>query len=93
MVLHRCDNPPCVNPDHLFLGTALDNMLDKTSKGRGNAPRGERHGAHKLTEAQAVEIKARRLAGEELLPLAKEFGVAKSVVCRIAKGTRWVGLP
>lgn len=55
-VLHRCDNPPCVRPDHLFLGTNDENMADMVAKGR--AARGERSALAKLTEAQVREIRA-----------------------------------
>ena len=49
-VLHECDNPSCVNPRHLFLGTQLDNIRDRDKKGRHVACHGERHGEAKLTE-------------------------------------------
>lgn len=55
-VLHRCDNPPCVRPDHLFLGTRMDNVVDMMSKGR--APVGERSGNAKLSNAQVSAIRA-----------------------------------
>ena len=55
-VLHMCDTPVCVNPDHLFLGTAKDNNLDKVSKGRHGAPYGEEHPNARLTENQVLEI-------------------------------------
>ena len=62
VVCHRCDNPPCVNPKHLFLGTSADNMRDRDSKHR--LAFGERHGNAKLTDDDVREI--RRLRGEYL---------------------------
>ncbi len=56
MVCHRCDNPLCINPGHLFLGSALDNASDMHAKGRH--PHGERHGNAKLTSEQVQEIRA-----------------------------------
>lgn len=61
-VLHSCDNPPCVNPRHLSVGTQQDNMKDRERKGRANHATGEKHGRHKLTDAQISEI--RRLYAE-----------------------------
>jgi hypothetical protein len=93
MVCHRCDNPPCVNPAHLFLGTHNDNMADMRAKGRG--AEGTRHGSRtqphrrKLT---AVEVQALRLAradGVPRLAVAKRFGVSPATVTRIATGKTW----
>lgn len=78
-VLHRCDNPPCVNPGHLRLGTQADNMRDMVSKGRDRK-------AHKLTDGQVRELRRKRAAGALLEQLAAEFGVRISTVSRIASG-------
>lgn len=86
-VLHRCDNPLCVNPDHLFIGTALDNMRDKVAKGRSSF--GERNGIARLTNVQVREIRSRRDAGERACDLAQEFGVERSAVWRIMTGRNW----
>lgn len=75
MVCHHCDNPPCCNPAHLFLGTALDNVRDMLNKGRERPAYGRRHHAAKLTEEQVREIRARRARGEKLVDLAEEFHV------------------
>lgn len=96
---HRCDVPACVNPRHIFLGTQADNMRDMWSKGRGNPPprndfvpigrKGEEHHAAKLTEDKVLEIKRRRIAGENARALAEEFGVSFSLVYLIAKSQAW----
>lgn len=87
-VCHRCDNPPCVRPDHLFLGTQFDNMKDMTSKGRGNA--GERHGLSKLTLAQVKEIRALRAGGGlTCKAIGERYGVAHTAISRICTGKRW----
>lgn len=82
-VCHTCDNPRCVNPDHLFLGTPKDNMGDKLAKGRGNHPRGEAHPLAKLSDADVDE--ARRLAETMTkTAIAKRFGVSRSLISMIA---------
>jgi hypothetical protein len=63
-VLHTCDNPPCINPEHLRLGTALDNSSDMVSRGRTNGPRGSRQGQSKLTESNVVQIRRLLKEGE-----------------------------
>ena len=98
-VLHDCDNPPCCNPTHLFLGTQFDNMADCTAKGRHGlqshperAARGEENAAAKLTEEQVRQIRARYVKGKigcGSTTLAKEFGVSKSAVKRILNRKQW----
>lgn len=98
-VLHRCDNPPCCNPSHLFLGDCQDNETDKVSKGRqarGDRhgrrkhpeayPSGERHHAAKLTDAQVAEV--RRLAGEghSQRALARRFGMSQPGIGKLLRG-------
>lgn len=89
-VLHRCDNPPCVNPGHLFAGTDQDNKDDMNRKGRNAF---QLHNpSRKLTDAQVLEIRRRRSSGELLTGIAKAFGVAASTVSRIAHGVRRDGV-
>lgn len=80
-VCHTCDVSSCVNPDHLFLGTALDNNRDKMSKGRFV------NGRRKLTAHDIVEIKERYAAGETQTALAKEYGVVHSTIGKHIRGT------
>jgi len=85
-VLHRCDNPPCCNPEHFFLGTYRDNMLDAYAKQRKLQPKGEKHSNAKLTDLQASVIRSRYAAGERQVPLAKEFGVSQCAISLIVRG-------
>lgn len=93
VVCHRCDNPPCVNPSHLFLGTQADNMRDCKAKGRTNAPRGVDHPRAKLTEADVVEMRSLRASGSTLASLAARFGVPVSAVSNTCTGKTWKHLP
>lgn len=91
-VLHHCDNPSCVNPKHLFLGTARDNVQDAVKKGRHIL--GERDGMAKLTSQDVREIRARyvpRKHGEpnNSIALAKEYGVSSNHIIRISQRKRW----
>ena len=95
-VCHHCDVPACVRPDHLFLGTQRDNMLDREAKGRGmralhwdNRPaKGERHVCAKLTAAHVLAIRA-RLPQTTHATLAREYGVSRQAVSDIAEGRTW----
>jgi hypothetical protein len=86
-VLHRCDNPPCVNPDHLFLGTRADNMADALKKRR--IPLGEERPNSKLTLADAATIREWAPAGWTQRDLAAAFGVSQSLVSAILSGKAW----
>ncbi len=86
-VLHRCDNPPCCNPAHLFLGTHTDNMRDMSEKGRargfiGTQLRGELNPRTKLADARVTHLRSLRAQGRTLRSLAREFAVGLSTVRR-----------
>lgn len=93
-VLHKCDNPSCVNPAHLFLGTHDDNQKDKTAKGR--QAKGVRNGQHKLTRAQIDLIRkqyAKRRGFRDPIygqgALARRFGVTQANISYIVLGKTW----
>lgn len=92
---HRCDNPACVNPKHLFAGTAQDNMKDCVSKGRHGGKlhreswQGEKNGSVKLSINQVQEIRKRLEIGDFATDLAQAFGVTKTTICGIANGRQW----
>lgn len=109
-VCHDCpggDNPHCVNPAHLFLGTPGDNTRDAAKKGRmpkgdmnglrihpDSALKGERNRASKVTAAQVTEIRMRYAAGTETqTDLARRFGVTQTAIWRIVRGHSWKHLP
>lgn len=87
-VCHRCDNPPCVNPAHLFVGTAADNMADMVAKGRSSLKRNERSPMTRLTNQQVAEMRRRRIAGETCDRLAAAFGVSRSHVSSVTRGEK-----
>jgi len=87
-VCHTCDNPSCVNPNHLFLGTNTDNQKDKVAKGRqAKGPehglRGEKHQNSKLTNQQVREIRQKLLDGISGASLAKKYSVTKTTISSI----------
>ena len=90
--LHRCDNPPCFSPDHLFSGTKADNTRDMIAKGRfrkGRPAIGELSGTAKLTEPQVLDAITRLLAGETRARIARSTGVTLAAISKIATGKNW----
>ena len=88
-VCHHCDNPSCVNPNHLFVGTIGDNNLDKARKGRAPRTCGEKHGGAKLTTNQVIEIRMMYLHGESLRRLASLFNVSFQLIHQIVQRKIW----
>ena len=91
LVLHSCDTPACITPEHLFLGSHQDNMDDCVKKGR--QAKGERMAAARLTEAQVREIRQRFVRTSprrsNAIALAREFGVSKNTIGFVVHRQRW----
>jgi hypothetical protein len=92
IVCHKCDNPPCVNPDHLFVGTYKDNAQDCVAKGRHrdslrpNWLRGSQHGQAKLTEDNVLAIRA---SDERPSVLARKYGVSMYTIRMVVQRKYW----
>ncbi len=93
LVLHRCDNPPCVNPMHLFLGTQQDNMDDQLAKGRRPPAKGEQNKHARLTATQVEQIRDLVRQGLRNPAVAARFGICPQYVSAIASGKSWGHLP
>ena len=94
-ILHKCDNPPCCNPDHLFIGTKGDNNDDRDRKGRTVFVRGEQHGKAVLNEDAVREIRRQlESRGEKkrglITELAKEFSVSPWAIQCVIKRKTWI---
>jgi hypothetical protein len=85
-VLHTCDNRKCFNPEHLFLGTCVDNVEDMDAKGRRGLSLGESHGLTTLTNAQALAVCA---DDRSQRTIASDYGVSQSTVSRIKNHHAW----
>ena len=88
-VLHKCDNRPCCNPDHLFLGTQADNVDDMTAKGRSRRRNGPTHPSAKLTAATVVEARKRVEAGESIRAVARSLGMSHTAMRKVIDGRTW----
>jgi hypothetical protein len=89
IVRHKCDNPACVNPDHLELGTCKDNSMDMVKRGRTNGPKGCRNFSNKLQVAEVLLIRKLYKDGISLRTLAKQYSVNKNTVQDIVNHNKW----
>lgn len=87
-VCHRCDNPPCCNPEHLFLGTLKVNTQDMMTKGRQVAPSGAGNGKTVYADAIIQEIRVAAAEGETYDALAARFGLTSKYICAVVLGRR-----
>ncbi len=87
VVCHHCDNPICVNPSHLFVGTQADNLADMRAKGRGCA--GEKYPGSILTKDKILSIHAALAAKESQRSIARRFGVCQQLISDISRGKKW----
>lgn len=88
-VLHTCDNPPCINLDHLWLGTIADNNKDRHAKGRTGFVVGEAHHRAKLTANQVREARELRAHGWSWPKLGRHFGVTHTTIRLAVTGRFW----
>ena len=92
-VLHTCDTPRCINPEHLYLGTLKDNAQDRAKRNRGNRPTGSRHYCAKFTEVQVRDIRQEYANTKiTLMQLASKYQVHFSTIQALVKGTKWKGV-
>lgn len=90
LVLHKCDNPACVNPSHLFLGTDADNARDRDSKGRLGNRTGSANGNAKITEDIVIQIRSSATPTKEL---AKAYNVSIPLIQKIRGKSLWRHVP
>lgn len=93
-VLHKCDNPPCVNPEHLFIGTQADNLADMRSKGRYRSRQlsgAEHPNAIRISDDVYRDILAARQDGETYRSIGMRFGIGRKTISRIIGGTHLKG--
>jgi len=91
-VLHRCDNPPCVRPSHLFLGTNKDNVEDRVRKGRTGPRCGSFNGNSRLSENKVIQIRRLLLQGIAKTKIAKKYKVSDTCIRHIAQGITWTSV-
>ena len=88
-VLHHCDTPSCVRPDHLYIGTMADNVRDRDSRERRAPPVGEKNGNAKLTADDVAKVRRVYASGFTQQTIADYFGVHQSTISNIVRGRNW----
>jgi len=89
LICHKCDNPPCCNPDHLFLGTHSDNKQDSVRKNRHKDSVGEKNPKAVLVADQVREIRRLHTCGRSIASIAREYEVGESTIRHIVQGNTW----
>lgn len=89
VVRHVCDNPACINPNHLTLGTVADNNADAINRGRAVQPRGEQSGQAKLTERDVLAIRSLHKDGTSVYQLARQFNMSETQLRRVVRSESW----
>lgn len=89
-VLHKCDNPSCCNPNHLFLGNYDDNNKDAKAKGRSNSPKGSDHKKAKLTQEQAEQARLFNGHGWTYTEIGKMFNIHANNISKVCKYRSYV---
>ena len=95
-VCHSCDNPPCINPDHLFIATHAKNMRDCRTKGRMHIvvpPNGERNHLSKLKDADIPTIRKRHIDGDSYYSIGKDYGIGTDNIRLICQKKTWKHIP
>lgn len=92
-VLHKCDNPKCINPEHLRIGTRSDNIHDMYSKGRQAILRGEDASGAQMTNDEVLEIRKERREGKTTVSIGEKHGRSPAYISQIVTGRKWSHLP
>ncbi len=96
IVRHRCDNPPCINAQHLLIGTVADNSRDMVERGRGRSGAHKSFGASnpatKLSESAVREIRSELDIGKTQASIAKKYGVSQNLISCIKRRTIWANV-
>jgi hypothetical protein len=89
VIRHRCDNPSCVNPRHLTIGTPKDNANDMHERGRASNRQGEKHPMARIDESAVIQIRKRAELGESYVKIAAAYAISHQQVGKIVRRENW----